>query len=106
MRAYKAEACRAYGTSAIREAENSVIIQDQITQRTGIEIKGNLNASAPDVQDSRPFLNDPAETLPPGGNGFIIQEALLGIAQGSDFYSGPLGDLILRLPQQETGSGQ
>lgn len=39
MKAYKAEAYKAYGTSAIREAENSIIIQDQIAQRTGIRIE-------------------------------------------------------------------
>lgn len=39
MRAYKVEAYRAYGTSAIREAENSVIIRDQIAQRTGISVE-------------------------------------------------------------------
>ncbi len=36
MKAYKVEAYKAYGTSAIREAENSIILQDQIAQRTGI----------------------------------------------------------------------
>lgn len=39
MKAYKAEAYKAYGTSAIREAENSIIVQDQIAQRTGIRIE-------------------------------------------------------------------
>lgn len=39
MKAYKVEAYKAYGTSAIREAENSIILQDQITQRTGINIE-------------------------------------------------------------------
>lgn len=39
MKAYKVEAYKAYGTSAIREAENSVILQDQIAQRTGISIE-------------------------------------------------------------------
>lgn len=38
MRAYKVEAYKAYGTSAIRETENSVIIRDQIEQRTGIHV--------------------------------------------------------------------
>lgn len=39
MKAYRAEAYKAYGTSAIREAENSIIVQDQIAQRTGIRIE-------------------------------------------------------------------
>lgn len=39
MRSYKVEAYRAYGTSAIRETENTSIIQDQIAQRTGISIE-------------------------------------------------------------------
>lgn len=35
MKAYKVEAYKAYGTSAIREAENSIILQDQIAQQIG-----------------------------------------------------------------------
>lgn len=38
MRTYKVEAYQAYGTSAIRETENSTIVQDQIEQRTGIKV--------------------------------------------------------------------
>lgn len=38
MKAYKVSDYKAYGTSAIREAENSKIILDQIEQRTGIKI--------------------------------------------------------------------
>ncbi len=38
MKTYKVSAYKAYGTSAIREAENSRIILDQIEQRTGIKI--------------------------------------------------------------------
>lgn len=38
MRTYKAETYKAYGTSAIREAENTTIIQDRIAQRTGIRV--------------------------------------------------------------------
>lgn len=36
MRAYKVDACRAYATSAIREAGNAAIVLDYIEQRTGI----------------------------------------------------------------------
>lgn len=39
MSAYKVEAYRAYGTSAIRETENSAILLDQIEQRTGIHVE-------------------------------------------------------------------
>lgn len=39
MRSYKVEAYRAYGTSAIREMENTTIVQDQIAQRTGIKVE-------------------------------------------------------------------
>ncbi len=38
MRSYKVEAYQAYGTSAIREMQNVIIVQDQIAQRTGIKI--------------------------------------------------------------------
>lgn len=39
MRSYKVEEYRAYGTSAIREMENTTIVQDQIAQRTGIKVE-------------------------------------------------------------------
>ena len=39
MQAYKVEAYKAYGTSAIRETENTTIVQDQIAQRTGIFVE-------------------------------------------------------------------
>lgn len=39
MRAYKVNDYKAYGTSAIRETENSTIVQDQIEQRTGIRVE-------------------------------------------------------------------
>lgn len=38
MRTYKVDDYKAYGTSAIRETENTTIIQDQIAQRTGIRL--------------------------------------------------------------------
>lgn len=38
MDAYKVDAYKAYGTSAIREMKNSAIIRDQIEQKTGIRI--------------------------------------------------------------------
>lgn len=39
MKAYKVDAFRAYGTSALRETRNTLIVLDQIAQRTGIEVK-------------------------------------------------------------------
>lgn len=39
MKSYQVSAYRAYGTSAIRETENSIIIQDQMEQRTGIRVE-------------------------------------------------------------------
>ncbi|MDE6663931.1 MAG: HD domain-containing protein [Lachnospiraceae bacterium] len=39
MEGYKAQDYKAYGTSAIREIENTVIVLDQIEQRTGIKIE-------------------------------------------------------------------
>ncbi len=39
MKAYQVEGYRAYGTSAIRETANTIIVQDQIEQRTGIRVE-------------------------------------------------------------------
>lgn len=39
MKAYKVESYKAYGTSAIRETQNTTIVQDQIAQRTGIKVE-------------------------------------------------------------------
>lgn len=38
MKSYKADSYKAYGTSAIRETNNRMIVLDQIAQRTGITI--------------------------------------------------------------------
>lgn len=38
MKSYKADAYKAYGTSAIRETENTTIVLDQIEQRTGLKL--------------------------------------------------------------------
>lgn len=38
MKSYKVDAYKAYGTSAIRETQNTVIVTEQIKLRTGIEI--------------------------------------------------------------------
>lgn len=39
MKGYQVENCRAYATSALREAHNSQIIVDQIRVRTGIDVR-------------------------------------------------------------------
>lgn len=39
MNSYKVDDYKAYGTSAIRETENTMIVLDQIAQRTGIRIE-------------------------------------------------------------------
>jgi len=39
MKSYRVDAFRAYGTSALRETKNTLIVLDQIAQRTGIEVK-------------------------------------------------------------------
>lgn len=39
MKSYKVDAYKAYGTSAIRETENSLIVLDQIQTRTGLQIE-------------------------------------------------------------------
>ncbi|MCD7725657.1 MAG: HD domain-containing protein [Clostridiales bacterium] len=39
MKSYRADDYKAYGTSAIRETENTMIVLDQIAQRTGIRIE-------------------------------------------------------------------
>lgn len=44
MKAYQVEAYQAYGTSAVRETENSVIVLDQIKQRTGILLETLSNS--------------------------------------------------------------
>ncbi|MGN0401367.1 MAG: exopolyphosphatase [Acetatifactor sp.] len=44
MKAYKVDDYRAYGTSAVRETENTTIILDQIAQRTGIRIETLSNS--------------------------------------------------------------
>lgn len=39
MKNYRVDAYKAYGTSAVRETENTLIVLDQIAQRTGIRIE-------------------------------------------------------------------
>lgn len=44
MKAYRVDSYKAYGTSAIRETENTTIVQDQIEQRTGIRVESLGNS--------------------------------------------------------------
>ena len=44
MKTYRVRDYKAYGTSAIRETENTTIVQDQIAQRTGILVETLGNA--------------------------------------------------------------
>lgn len=78
MESYKVEGCKAYGTSAIRETENIVILRDQIAQRTGIRIEVLSNSE-------QRFLNYKA--VASMGESFrrIIEEktAILDIGGGS-----------------------
>ncbi|MCM1056324.1 MAG: HD domain-containing protein [Firmicutes bacterium] len=78
MKAYRAEGYRAYGTSAIRETENSIIVRDQIAQRTGIKIEVLSNSE-------QRFLD--YKSLASRGESFrrIIEEktAILDIGGGS-----------------------
>ena len=39
MKGYQVENCRAYATSALREAQNNQIVVDQVRVRTGIDIR-------------------------------------------------------------------
>ena len=39
MKTYKVDAYKAYATSAIRETDNATIVQDQIKQRTNLEVR-------------------------------------------------------------------
>ncbi len=78
MRAYKVSAYKAYGTSAIRETENTTIILDQIAQRTGLKIEVLSNSE-------QRFLD--YKSLASRGENFsrIIEEktAILDIGGGS-----------------------
>ncbi len=44
MKSYKVDAYKAYGTSAIRETENTVVVIEQIKLRTGIEVEALSNS--------------------------------------------------------------
>ena len=78
MEEYKVEAYKAYGTSAIRETENTIIVLDQIRIRTGIEI-GVLSNSEQRFLDYKSIASK--------GEGFnkIIEKgtAILDIGGGS-----------------------
>ena len=52
---YRADECRAYATSALREARNNRIVLDQIRVRTGLKAKiiSKLGAALPHLQGHR-----------------------------------------------------
>ena len=63
MKSYKVDDYTAYGTSAIRETENTMIVLDQIAQRTGIRIE-QFGAALPELQGDcfqRTFQQDRGE---------------------------------------------
>ncbi|HBA51301.1 MAG TPA: exopolyphosphatase [Lachnospiraceae bacterium] len=78
MRTYRVKDYKAYGTSAIRETENTTIVQDQIAQRTGIwvEVLGNAEQR---------FLDYKSAASRGGSFRKIIEEktAILDIGGGS-----------------------
>ena len=78
MKTYRVEGYKAYGTSAIRETDNTSIILDQIRQRTGISI-GVLSNS------EQRFLDYKSIALKSADFGKIIEKgtAILDIGGGS-----------------------
>lgn len=78
MKAYQVESYRAYGTSAIRETENTAILLDQIEQRTGIRIEVLSNSE-------QRFLDYKSIALQGGGFEKIIENptAIVDIGGGS-----------------------
>ena len=78
MKTYRVEGYKAYGTSAIRETDNTAIILDQIRQRTGISI-GVLSNS------EQRFLDYKSIALKSADFGKIIEKgtAILDIGGGS-----------------------
>lgn len=78
MKAYQTESYRAYGTSAIRETENTAILLDQIEQRTGIRIEVLSNSE-------QRFLDYKSIALQGGGFEKIIENptAIVDIGGGS-----------------------
>ena len=77
MKAYKVDRYKAYGTSAIREMENTIIVQDQIAQRTGIkvEILSNSEQRFMDYSPSHPRERASARSLRRGRRSWTSEEA-------------------------------
>lgn len=76
MKSYKVETYRAYGTSAIRETENSLIVRDKIAQHTGIKVDILSNseqrfldykAVASKVESFQQMIEDTAAIVDIGG---------------------------------------
>ncbi len=78
MKSYKVDAYRAYTTSAVREANNGIIVLDQIAQRTGLEVKVLSNSE-------QRFLDYKAVASKSNAFHRIIEEktAILDIGGGS-----------------------
>lgn len=81
MKAYRVEGYKAYGTSAIRETENTLIIQDKIAQRTGIRVETLSNSEqrfldyksvASKGESFRKILEEPTAILDIGGGSIQI----------------------------------
>lgn len=81
MRTYRVKDYKAYGTSAIRETENTTIVQDQIAQRTGIwvEVLGNAEQRFLDYKSAaskgvsfRKFIEEKTAILDIGGGSIQV----------------------------------
>lgn len=81
MKTYRVEAYQAYGTSAIRETENTLIVLDQIEQRTGIRIEVLSNSEqrfldyksvASKGEIFRKIIEEPTAILDIGGGSIQI----------------------------------
>ena len=69
--------------------------QDVLRGDEGILLKeGDLDASTAHIDDRRPLGNEILEFLPPGCNGFIPEETLLGIGQHIHINPGGLIDMV------------
>ena len=78
MKSYQVDSYRAYGTSAIRETDNTRIFLDQIEQRTGVHVDVLSNSE-------QRFLDCKSVAFRTGGFDKILQEdtAILDIGGGS-----------------------
>ena len=107
MGAYKVDAYKAYGTSAIRETQNTTIVQDQITQRTGIKVEVLSNSEqrflaykslASQGENFRKIIEDKTAILDIGGGSIQLslfdndtlvstQNLQLGVLRAQEFLN-------------------